>query len=100
MGFEPANPHKYGVFTDQIGVLKVGRKWANGHKFDQNRPNPSPKFPAFLKKAHIKVVKAHFSKPKSGRDFHPLSSFVRTIFNSSFSDKVSVSEQLADTNTA
>ena len=43
-------PHKYWVFTDQIGVLKVGRKWANGHKFDQNRPNPSPKFPAFLKK--------------------------------------------------
>ena len=50
VGFEPANPHKYWVFTDQIGVLNVGRKWANGHKFDQNRPNPSPKFPAFLKK--------------------------------------------------
>jgi hypothetical protein len=50
MGFEPANPHKYWVFADQIGVLKVGRKWANGHKFDQNRPNPSPKVPAFFKK--------------------------------------------------
>lgn len=30
MGFEPANPHKYWVFSDQIGFSKVGRKWANG----------------------------------------------------------------------
>ena len=36
MGFEPANPHKYWVFADQIGVLKVGRKWANGHKMLEN----------------------------------------------------------------
>jgi len=50
VGFEPANPHKYWVFTDQIGVLKVGTKWANDHKFDQNRLNPFPQFPSFLKK--------------------------------------------------
>ena len=39
MGFEPANPHKYWVFSDQIGVLKVGRKWANGLKIDHFYPN-------------------------------------------------------------
>lgn len=43
------------------------------------------------------MVKAHFSKPKSGRDFHPLSSFVRTIFNSSFSDKVTLIDLTGDT---
>ena len=43
MGFEPANPHKYWVFSDQIGVLKVGRKWANGQKIDHFYPN-SAKF--------------------------------------------------------
>ena len=37
MGFEPANPHKYWVFSDQIGFSKVGRKWANGHKNGQKQ---------------------------------------------------------------
>lgn len=43
MGFEPANPHKYWVFSDQIGFSKVGRKWANGQKIDHFYPN-STKF--------------------------------------------------------
>ena len=38
VGRKPANPHEYWVSPSPLLFLKVGRKWANGHFFDQNRP--------------------------------------------------------------
>jgi hypothetical protein len=38
VGRKPANPHEYWVFPSPLLFLKVGRKWANGHFFSQNRP--------------------------------------------------------------
>ncbi len=69
MGFEPANPHKYWVFSDQIGVLKVGRKWANGQKIDHFYPN-STNFHPYTPPISLKLLqKVGSQKQKWARNF-------------------------------
>lgn len=69
MGFEPANPHKYWVFGDQIGFSKVGRKWANGQKIDHFYPNSTNFRPYPLSTSPKLLPKVGSQKQKRARNY-------------------------------
>jgi len=66
VGRNPAKAHGYGVFSSPLLVLKVGRKWANGHKFGQNSPYSLKNIPQKQANCQQKWAKARFAKIKVG----------------------------------
>lgn len=55
VGFTPEKARKFNVFTAQTGILKVGRKWANGQKIGHFYPN-STNFTSYNRSISSKLL--------------------------------------------